>query len=89
MLQVNILKEGDTYVAHAPALDLSSCGKTMAEAERNFQAALDLFMEELKEMGTLDEVLLELGWQRCASPKHGWIPPNLLKTQIKVHFPRL
>ena len=89
VLQLNILKEGDTYVAYSPALDLSSCGKTVGEAKRNFQSALNLFLEELQEMGTLDEVLLDLGWRHGNTPKFSWIPPHLLNSQIKVHLPRL
>jgi len=32
---VRILKEGDTFVAHVPQLDVSTCGDTEAEARRN------------------------------------------------------
>ena len=47
-LQVTFLKEGSTYVAYSPALDFSSCGKTMKSAEKNFVQAVDLFFEELQ-----------------------------------------
>ncbi len=48
-LPVSFLKEGKTYVAYTPALDLSSCGKTLVEAERMFNEAVTLFFEELQE----------------------------------------
>lgn len=89
LLQVNILKEGSQYVAHSPALDLSSCGKTEAEAQRNLQNAVTLFFEELREMGTLDEVLLELGWRRADTPRVGWVPPYLLNREVRISFPKI
>ena len=88
ILQINILKEGDQYVSHSPALDLSSCGKTAAEAIHNIQRAVNLFLEELQEMGTLDEVLHDLGWRRSDTAGRGWIPPHLLNKELKISFPK-
>jgi len=58
---VHLLKEGKTYVAYVPALDLSSCGATDDEARRNIRDAVRGFLETSAEMGTLDEILRETG----------------------------
>jgi len=39
-------KEGRIFVAHTPALDVSSCGGTKEKALRNFKEAVRLFLEE-------------------------------------------
>jgi predicted RNase H-like HicB family nuclease len=61
---VHVFKEGPTYVAHAPELDVSSCGDTDEEARKNIQDAVRGFLETSAEMGTLEEILLEAGYQR-------------------------
>ena len=60
----HIFKEGDTYVAHVPALDLSSCGATDEEARRNIRDAVRGFLGASADMGTLDEILREAGYQQ-------------------------
>ena len=60
----HIFKEGDTYVAYVPALDLSSCGATDEEARRNIRAAVRGFLGASADMGTLDEILREAGYQK-------------------------
>ena len=51
------LKENKTFIAFAPALDLSTCGRTFEEAKKNFAEALEIFFEECLKMGTLGKVL--------------------------------
>lgn len=63
-LPVTILREGDQFVAHTPALDLSTSGDTLEQAQSRFAEAVEVFFEECHKMGTLDEVLTELGWTR-------------------------
>lgn len=41
-----IEKEGDTYVALCPELDVASQGDTIEEARENLKEALQLFLEE-------------------------------------------
>lgn len=72
-LPVSFLKEGKTYVSYSPALDLSSCGRTLEEARKNFIEAVEIFFEECEAMGTLDEVLEASGWVK--RPKKNWEPP--------------
>jgi predicted RNase H-like HicB family nuclease len=40
-----IEREGDSYVAFCPELDIASQGRTIEEARGNLQEALALFME--------------------------------------------
>jgi predicted RNase H-like HicB family nuclease len=61
---VHIFKEGDTYVAYVPALDVSSCGATDGEARRNIRDAVRGFLASSADMGTLDEILQEAGYER-------------------------
>jgi predicted RNase H-like HicB family nuclease len=61
---VHIFKEGDSFVAYVPALDLSSCGATDDEARRNIRDAVRGFLATSANMGTLDEILQEAGYER-------------------------
>ena len=77
-LPVVIIKEGEQFVAYCPILDLSTCGKTFKEAQRRFGEILDMFIEDLVERGTLDEVLISCGWQKTTGPKPRWIVPQVV-----------
>jgi predicted RNase H-like HicB family nuclease len=57
-----VFKEGKTYVAYTPELDVSSCGRTEEKARRNLIEAVRLFLEEAGNMGTLDQILEEAGY---------------------------
>lgn len=59
---VHTFKEGDTYVAYVPELDVSSCGATNDEARKNIRDAVQGFLEASFEMGTLKEILEEAGY---------------------------
>lgn len=63
-LPVSILREGDSYIAYTPALDLSTVGDSFEEAKLRFEESVGLFFEEISKKGTLEEVLLELGWEK-------------------------
>lgn len=84
-LPVSLLKEGKSYVAYTPALDLSTCGKTLAEAERMFKEVVELFFEELHRMGTLNETLTALGWVKI---KREWRSPMPVAHRVtKLRIP--
>lgn len=74
-LPVIFLKERRQFVAYTPALDLSTSGKTLKEAQKNFTEAAQMFLEECQKMGTLREVLIELGWKKG---KDAWMPPAII-----------
>jgi predicted RNase H-like HicB family nuclease len=59
---VHMFKEGKTYVAHASELDVSSCGATGEEARKNIRDAVDGFLETSRDLGTLGELLEEVGY---------------------------
>jgi len=61
---VHTFREGQTYVAYVPELDVSSCGATNDEARRNIREAVQAFLETSAEMNTLEEVLTESGYVR-------------------------
>ena len=84
-LRVQITKEKSLYVAWAPALDLSTSGSSEKEAQRRFEEAVSLFLEELVEAGTVNEVLTSLGWKK---ENKSWEPPKIVKQQtLKVNIP--
>lgn len=84
-LQVSIIKQGKTYIAFAPALDLSTTGKTLREAQKRFGEMVDIFFEELLDKGTYEEVLLGLGWIKA---KKQWEPPHIIKQEsVDVRIP--
>ena len=72
---VHIFKEGDTYVAYVPALDVSSCGATDDAARRNIRDAVRGFLESSADLGTLDEILQEAGYEREG---HKWRAPEFV-----------
>ena len=39
------------YVAYIPEFDVSSCGKTEAQAHKNVKDALEIVLEEVKKKG--------------------------------------
>jgi predicted RNase H-like HicB family nuclease len=76
---VIFLREGGSFVAFCPVLDLSTCGSTFAEADANFQEALAIFFEECVERGTLEEVLASCGWERPGKRSgREMIPPAIV-----------
>jgi hypothetical protein len=80
----HIFKEGDTYVAYVPALDLSSCGATDEEARKNIRDAARGFLATSADMGTLAEILEEAGYQQESD---GWRPPEFISVdQLSMSF---
>ena len=78
-----IFKEGRTYVAHTPELDVSSCGGTKERTLKNLKEAVRLFLEEAEKMGTLDQILQEAGYLKRRSKLEG---PKFVGTQ-RVSLP--
>ena len=71
-LPVSFIRESNQFVAYTPALDLSTSGATLEDAKKNFTEAVELFFDEIVAMGTLENVLLNLGWEKQA---RNFIPP--------------
>ncbi|MBN2122821.1 MAG: hypothetical protein JW821_00885 [Deltaproteobacteria bacterium] len=60
---VQIWREGNQFIAHATPIDVMSSGPSAEEAREALKEAVHLFLETLKEMGTLEEVLEECGYE--------------------------
>ena len=75
-----IFKEGQTFIAYSPKLDISSCGDTVDRARQNLKTAVRLFLEEAEKMGTLDDILREAGYEK--SDMNGWMTPRLVATEL-------
>lgn len=75
-----IFKEGETFVAYCPKLDVSSCGNTIDEARKNLKTAVRLFLEEAKKMGTLEDILKEAGYEKTNVNR--WMTPRLVSTEL-------
>ena len=71
-IPVIFIKESKFYIAHSPVLDLSTSADTFEKAQKRFPEVVKIFFEELVEMGTLEEVLTGLGWEKVKSK---WTPP--------------
>lgn len=80
-LPVSILREKNRYIAYTTALDLSTSGRTYQEAKRRFGEAVNIFFEELEKMGTLDEVLQNLGWRKMQKQ---WQPPVVVSHESEI-----
>lgn len=51
------------YVSYSPELDIAACGETVEQAKSNLIELIGINIEEMKELGTLDEFLREAGFE--------------------------
>jgi hypothetical protein len=75
-IPVILFEEGAKFVAYSPAIDLSTCGDSEEQARKRFVEAATIFFDEITHMGTIDDVLIECGWQKVPG-KQTWLPPQL------------
>lgn len=59
---VYIKREGTMYSAACIEFDVASCGHTPEEAYKNLIEAVTIHLRDARELGTLDEVLTEAGF---------------------------
>lgn len=86
-LPVIITKQNRRFVAYTPALDISTSGKTQKEVKNKFIELVNLFLEEILEAKTIDDVLSELGWKKVQKT---WIPPKIIASPyINIKIPTL
>ncbi|MBI4202786.1 MAG: type II toxin-antitoxin system HicB family antitoxin [Chloroflexi bacterium] len=62
--RAEVFKEGKTYVALCPELNVSSFGPTLTRAKTALREAVSAFAEGCLELGTLEEVMEEAGFHR-------------------------
>ncbi|TSC92381.1 MAG: hypothetical protein CEN89_732 [Candidatus Berkelbacteria bacterium Licking1014_7] len=79
-IPVSIFKEDKDFVAYSAMLDLSTCADSLEGAQKMFEEATKIFFEELDRKGTINEVLLSLGWKKTNS---NWFPPTEISHQTK------
>ncbi len=72
---VHTFKEGNTYVAYVPELDLSSCGGTSDDARKNIRDAVAGFVESSAARGALELLLEEAGYKKNGD---SWEPPEFV-----------
>ena len=75
---VHIWKEGDQFVAHAMPLDVMSSGPTPEKARKSLDEAVHLFLVTAADMGTLEEVLQEAGYELRQGE---WVGPSWVATE--------
>lgn len=63
-MRIEVFKEGDVYVALSPELNVSSFAESIDDARASIKEAIELFLEECREMGSLEDVLEESGFSR-------------------------
>lgn len=73
IFRVEIFKDGGQYVGLCPELGVSSFGDTEDGAEAALREAVQLFIEQCEEMGTLKEVLEEAGFEHVTAPAERWV----------------
>ena len=85
-LTVNFIKEGKQVVAYAPALDISTFGKTEAHAKKRFQELVKIFLKDISDRHVVDEVLTELGWKKVLvrNQQPQWVPPVVKSINLQV-----
>lgn len=80
-LPVSILREGKSFIAYTPALDLSTSARTYNEAKKRFGEVVEIFFEETLKKRTLGEVLQDLGWKRVQTK---WTPPIVISQESQT-----
>jgi hypothetical protein len=65
-------QEGSKVIAYSPAFDISTYGSNEEEAKRRFGEVVTIFLKECTQMGTLEEVLEECGWQKSIETPLKW-----------------
>ncbi len=77
-LPVLITKQNKRFVAYTPALDISTSGKSKKDVQKKFEELANLFLQEIFEAGTADDVLTELGWKK---QQKRWTPPQVVSSE--------
>jgi len=93
-IQLFAAKEGDYWVAVAPAIRVTGYGKTEEQALESFKIEMRMFFEEAVEKNTLHGLLIDYGWtlsRDFAVPPSSEIPLELLGRgeSIQTHHRRV
>jgi len=84
-LPVTITKQGRSFVAYSPVLDISTSAKSKKGVQKRFAELVTIFLEEIVASGTAHDVLSELGWKKV---QKGWNPPQVVSSNsIGISIP--
>lgn len=83
-LPFTVKKDGKYYVSSCPVLDVWSQGKTEKKAEENLKEAVQLFLMNCFERGTLEKVLKECGF---VPAKKSPLEKQQFKSKQKINVP--
>ncbi len=72
-MTVHVWHEGNQCIAHAMPLDVMSSGPTPEAARQAVDEAVRCFLKAAADMGTLEQVLQECGYQRHDGV---WVAPQ-------------
>ncbi len=75
---VHIWREGRQFVAHAMPLDVMSSGETPDAARAALDEAVRAFLLTARDIGTLEEVLRESGYELSDGV---WVAPAWVATE--------
>jgi len=74
LLNVIVKQEDKGYSVICPELNVASQGETFEEAIANIKEAVELYIESAEELGTLDEVLEQMGLTKEDLKKKSLVP---------------
>jgi predicted RNase H-like HicB family nuclease len=83
-IKAEIFQEDELYVALCPSLNVSSYGDTLEAARQSLAEAVEAFIEECHEMGTLEEVLEESGFVKTSSAWQARQPVKEMNLAIAI-----
>lgn len=81
-LNLVLYKEGDSFIAFSPALDLYAFGDTQQEAFDAFDETAKIYLEHVVQHKTLDKDLKRLGWKKHHHFKKRHYPPSYDTNEI-------
>lgn len=61
-ITIEIWRERKLYIARSPELDIVAQGNSLEEAKKNLIEVIEIQFEEMRELGTLNEFLMENGY---------------------------
>jgi len=90
-----IKRQDNWYIAHCPALDITTQGRNESEAKKNLAEASELFVVSCFERGTFEQAMRELGWQiaegaatRPARTRPAALPQGGFSFPVPIPFTR-
>ena len=81
ILTIKIWREGKHYIGYCPELEVASQGKNPEHALEKAKEAIEAFLEEIKRMGTFEEVLRMSGFVK---KKKEWKAPLISISPLEV-----